>query len=277
MKFNHSRKWVAASLIGLQLMTAVPAMASEPGDERTPLEMGALPVTSAQADLAREQLERVRGMSEAEIRLELEIQAAQLEAAPAQAREAGVEVTPDEEAQLKALAEAVRDQANDPNVKRKLLRTFGAVPRILAQGVGYAGMIAGDLLFAPILFMGPFMNSLISGEGNSGVANALGFSAMFLVQGAGLMGTVLLVGYAFPVVIATMLPINVTIALVCNKNSYRSQHTAQFCRNVGKNKEILDSIWNAGDQAGYAVNRFLTKPFRPKPGSRRWWRARNRR
>jgi len=165
---------------------------------------------------------------------------------------------------LSALSEGIKAQAADPHVKRKLLRSLMVVPRVIAQGIGYAGLGLIDLFVAPIVFTGPLVQGIIAGEGKSKALNVVGFTGRFITHGATLYTQVMMLGLQFPLLMMGTIPIVATIHLICGRHGdFKSPHTEKFCEITDeKPAEIFEGISEAGLKTGIAINRVLTAPVR---------------
>jgi hypothetical protein len=262
-------KTFVSGLLSLQLLCAPFAKASSEvqteQDHRSIHALGGSLISAAEYQEYQEaQIRNLKAMSPEEVRLELELQAAQLDQVIRESRQNGQTLSPETQAQLTALSDEIKAQAADPHVKRRLLRSLMVVPRVIAQGIGYAGLGLIDLFVAPVVFTGPLIQGLIAGEGKSKVLNVAGFTGRFITHGATLYAQVMMLGLQFPLLMMGTIPIVATIHLICGRyGEFKSPHTERFCEITDeKPAEIFEGISEAGLKTGVAINRALTAPVR---------------
>lgn len=264
MKKTFLNKLVTASLVSSQLLAVAPAMSAQiavvdSNNETTTTRE----FTEADAALMQAQLNTLANMSEEDLNLQLEIQAAQIEGGLKDAEAQGVVISPEQKEQLTGLAAEIHSLAAAPHKKSRLGRILMAIPRGVAQGLGYLGYAIGDLLFAPALIIGPFLHGLIAGESQKIVPQVLGFTGMFLGNGAGLLTSFIVLGIpAFPIAIGTMLPLYVTSRLICSRDHYSSPYTEKYCTIHERNTDMLTNLWEGSDAAGVKVHNVLAWPFK---------------
>lgn len=268
MKIEFFYKTIAATLVAAQFGMAMPAFSAETNANSS--EAAALQATQQTADAFNVQMQAVRNMTDEQLRAEMENQATQIEMSITQAELSGITVHQTEKDELQALATSIREEAAKPHLKRHLFgRKLMAIPRAIVQGIGIIGFAIGDAIFAPILFLASFGFHLGAGDDFNGskleTGIKVGLGITFGIAGGatgGIAGLVLL-GYAWPVAIATMLPITLTAKLVCEYGNNGSPHTARFCERVVEgNNDLLDHVWNAGEKSGTFVHNLITHPLR---------------
>ena len=266
MNFKHT---LIPALLVLQ-MIASPVAGAAPSiqiqEDQTSLEaMGASLVSAEEyQEYQAAQIRNLKAMTPEEIRLDLELQAAQLDQLVQDRAVGGQALDAATVAKLSALSDGIKAQAADPHVKRNLLRSLMVVPRVIAQGIGYAGLGLIDLFVAPIVFTGPLVQGIIAGEGKSKALNVVGFTGRFITHGATLYTQVMMLGLQFPLLMMGTIPIVATIHLICGRyGEFKSQHTERFCEITDeKPAEIFEGISEAGLKTGIAINRVLTAPVR---------------
>ncbi len=265
---NSKRNFITALLV-LQMATA-PIVRAAPEiqiqeDQRSVESLGGSLVGPEEFDQYQAaQVRNLRAMSPEEVRLDLELQAAQLDQMVRDQAVNGQPIDAQTLTRLSALSEGIKAQAADPHVKRKLLRSLMVVPRVIAQGIGYAGLGLIDLFVAPIVFTGPLVQGIIAGEGKSKALNVVGFTGRFITHGATLYTQVMMLGLQFPLLMMGTIPIVATIHLICGRHGeFKSPHTEKFCEITDeKPAEIFEGISEAGLKTGIAINRVLTAPVR---------------
>jgi hypothetical protein len=265
---NSKRNFITALLV-LQIASA-PIVRAAPEiqiqeDQRSVESLGGSLVGPEEfEEYQAAQVRNLKAMSPEEVRLDLELQAAQLDQMVRDRAVNGQHIDAQTLTRLSALSEGIKAQAADPHVKRKLLRSLMVVPRVIAQGIGYAGLGLIDLFVAPIVFTGPLVQGIIAGEGKSKVLNVAGFTGRFITHGATLYTQVMMLGLQFPLLMMGTIPIVATIHLICGRyGEFKSPHTERFCEITDeKPAEIFEGISEAGLKTGIAINRVLTAPVR---------------
>lgn len=218
-------------------------------------------MTENDLGLFQERMERLTKLNEEQIREQLILQAKQLDQAVVEARHSGVASLEEIEI-LELMANSIHELSTKNHLKRRLIgRKLMVVPRVLAQGVGYLGMAMGDLIAAPIIFASKFGYNAAAGDAVDGRI-LLGIGAGLLGGGAVGIGEAIILGYSFPIYIGTVLPIQLTVSMVCEDYEIKSAHTRKFCNNYDKNGELLDKIGDAGEAAGDAVHEFIRHPLK---------------
>ncbi len=258
------------ALLVLQMTLSPLAQAAAPSiqireDSNTIQSLGGSLVSAEEFRQYQEaQIQNLKAMTTEDIRLDLEIQAAQLDHFVQERSVDGQALDAATVEKLSALSEGIKAQAADPHVKRKLLRALMVVPRVIAQGIGYAGLGLIDLFVAPIVFTGPLVQGIIAGEGKSKALNVVGFTGRFITHGATLYTQVMMLGLQFPLLMMGTIPIVATIHLICGRyGEFKSPHTERFCEITDeKPAEIFEGISEAGLKTGVAINRVLTAPVR---------------
>ena len=265
----NTKRILITALIALQ-MTAAPVARATTAiqiqeDQRTLESMGASFVGAEEYEEYQDaQIRNLKAMTPEEVRLDLELQAAQLDQLVRERSVNGQAIDPQTLNRLSALSDEIKAQAADPHVKRKLLRSLMVVPRVIAQGIGYAGLGLIDLFVAPLVFTGPLVQGIIAGEGKSKALNVVGFTGRFITHGATLYTQVMMLGLQFPLLMMGTIPIVATIHLICGRyGEFKSPHTERFCEITDeKPAEIFEGISEAGLKTGIAINRVLTAPVR---------------
>jgi hypothetical protein len=226
------------------------------------MEISARELTLSDSEVFRDQMDKVSKMNETELRLELELQAAQIELIASKVESADSAVSEETRENLKMMAEGIRELAAKPDLKRRLdARKLLLIPGVLAQGLGYLGMFMGDLIGAPILFASKFAFNVGAGD-NNGAGIALGMTGGLIAGGAVMIGEAILLGYNFPAYILTVLPIKLTLGMVCEDRDPVKERTRKFCRNYERNEELLNRIGDSAANAGQAINEFIRHPLK---------------
>ncbi len=218
-------------------------------------------VKGSDMGLFQERMDRLTKLNEEEMREQIIHQAMALDQAVIEARHSGVASLDDIEI-LELMAKSVWELSTKDHLKRRLIaRKLMVVPRALAQGVGYLGMAMGDLIAAPIIFASKFGYNAASGDAVDGRV-LLGIGGGLMGAGAVGIGEAIILGYSFPIYIGTVLPIQLTVSMVCEDYEIKSAHTRKFCNNYDKNGELLDKIGDAGEKAGDAVHEWIRHPLK---------------
>jgi len=207
--------------------------------------------------LVENQIQKLKEMSEADIRLQLELQATQIETGLNMAIASGEPVTEEQKETVKELVDAIRTEAYRPKLKRRLLRkTLMFLPRVIAQGIGYLGMGLTDLIGIPLVFTTKATFSAFA-AGGSGIGMGLGIAGSIATGAMTGLGELMVLGYSFPVVIGTIVPISLTTTMICSGRSPRSEYTRRFCNNWERNQDFINSAGEAGERFGEAINRLF--------------------
>lgn len=268
MKKEFLNKAIAATLVAAQFAMVTPAFSADSNANR---EARALQATQEVADTINSQMEAVKNMTDEQLRAEMNSQAAQIESSITQAELSGTALNPADREELQALANSIRETAAKPHLKRHLFgRKLMAIPRAIVQGIGIIGFAIGDFILAPTIFLASFGFFLGTGDnlddnGNLVAGIKLGFGITSGIAGGAAYGiaTVLILGYAWPVAIATMLPIVLTAKLVCQYGKNNGPYTERFCdRIVEGNNRLLDKVWEAGENSGTFMHNLITHPLR---------------
>lgn len=210
------------------------------------------------------QVNQIQSMDEDFIRIQLELQANQIEQGLIDAENKGTVIAEETKEQVHALADSIRDYAKRPHLKKGLLKkALLFLPRVIGQGIGYLTTGMTDLIAIPLIFTTMTSFYSFAGENVTGAGLGGGIAAGILTGATVTIGELLVLGYAFPVYIGTIVPVQLTVSLICEEGrKHKSPHTRKFCANIQKNRDFLDKIGQAGENTGTAINNFFRHPLK---------------
>lgn len=215
------------------------------------------------------QANSIENYSEEEIRIALELQAAQIEAGIVQTEAQGEQLTTESRETLQAFASAIRAEAQTPHLKRRLLKLW-TVPRAILKGIAYTGMAVPAVIFAPVTFSFSFIYGAISGNDPSplqdGIAGGTAFVGATVAFAGEYIASAAVAGWiALPVLGGCLVPIHATVRLICSDSRrYKNAERKKFCAGVTRIDNIWDRVDDAGENSGLAVHEFFSRIFKKK-------------
>lgn len=210
------------------------------------------------------QMNQVQNMDEDLLRIQLELQANQIEQGLISAEANGTMVSDETKEQVHALADSIRDVAKRPHLKSRLLKKgLMFLPRVIGQGIAYLTMAMTDLIAIPLVYTSMASFYTFAGENPSGAGIGGGIAAGLVGGAAVTIGELIVLGYAFPIYIGTIVPVQLTVSLICEDGrTIKSPYTRKFCANVEKNRNFISKVGEAGENTGMAINRFIRHPLK---------------